>query len=82
MITNLQRNFVGTPNIVTMVTDSTLATITTAGFLALPTTIVEIESLQNGTFEWLDTDVVLIAYNGGKGFFTMNAATNAFVALP
>lgn len=81
MITNLQRNFVGTPNLVTMVTDSTLAVITAAGFLALPATIADIEALQNGTFEWLDTDVVLIAYNGGKGFFTMDADTNAFVAL-
>lgn len=81
MITSLLRNFNGDPNLVTMVTDSPLATITTAGFLVLPATLAEIEALQNGLFEWTDTDLVLISYAEGIGFFTMNAATNAFVSL-
>lgn len=80
-ITSLLRNFNGDPNIVTMVTDSSLAAITTAGFLVLPDTLADIEDLQHGVFTWEDTDLVLISYAGGIGFFTMNAATNAFVSL-
>ncbi len=80
-ITSLLRNFNGDPNIITMVTDSSLATITTSGFLLLPATLADMESLNNGVFEYADTDLWLIYYATGVGFFTRNASTNAFVSL-
>lgn len=80
-ITSLLRNFNGDPNLVTMVTDSSLATITTNGFLVLPATLADMELLNNGVFEYADTDLWLIYYATGIGFFTRNASTNAFVSL-
>lgn len=79
-ITSLARNFNGDPNIVTMITDSSLATITTAGFLTLPTTVADINTLNKGVFQFASTDMWLIAYSGGIAFFTRDASTNAFVA--
>lgn len=80
-ITSLLRNFNGEPNLVTMVTDSSLATITTAGFLVLPATLADMELINNGVFEYAETDLWLIYYATGVGFFTRNASTNAFVSL-
>jgi hypothetical protein len=80
-ISSLLRNFNGDPNIVTMVTDSSAATITTAGFWALPATIADVEALQNGDFQMQDSDLWLIYYATGVGFYTFNSSTNAFVAL-
>lgn len=80
-ITSLLRNFNGDPNLVTMVTDSSLATITTNGFLVLAATLADMELINNGVFEYADTDLWLIYYATGVGFFTRNASTNAFVSL-
>lgn len=80
-ITSLLRNFNGDPNIVTMVTTSSNADITTNGFLTLPATLTDMEALNNGEFEYQDTDLWLIYYATGIGFYTRNASTNAFVAL-
>lgn len=80
-ISSLLRNFNGDPNIVTMVTDSSLATITTNGFLLLPATLADMQLLNNGVFEYADTDLWLIYYSDGIGFFTRNDSTNAFVSL-
>lgn len=79
-ITSLLRNFNGEPNIVTMVTDDSLATITTSGYLTGAAILANIELLQNGDFEYADTDMWLIYYATGVGFFTRNASTNAFVS--
>jgi len=81
MITSLLRNFNGDPNIVTIVTTSNLAAITTNGFWTLPATIQEVADIQHSVFEFAATDLILISYSGGIGFFTFNDATNAFVAL-
>ena len=80
-ITSLLRNFNGDPNLVTMVTDSSLATITTAGFLTLPATLADMELINNGVFEYGVTDLWLIYYATGIGFFTRNASTDTFVSL-
>ena len=80
-ITSLLRNFNGDPNIVTMVTTSSNADITTNGFLTLPATLTDMEAVNNGEFEYQDTDLWLIYYATGIGFYTRNASTNAFVAL-
>lgn len=80
MITSLLRNFNGDPNLVTMITTSSLVDITTTGFLTEPDTLAEMKQLNNGDFEYEDSDMWLIHYATGTGFFTRNASTNTFVA--
>lgn len=81
-ITSLGRNFVGDPNIVTMVCTNTLADITTAGYLTNQYIVEDINLLQNGEFEWSVTDLVLIYYSPLQiGFFVRDAVNNAFDAL-
>lgn len=80
-ITSLLRNFNGDPNLVTMVTDSSAAAITTNGFFTSAASIANIELLNNGEFQFLLTDLWLIYTTNGVGFYTYNSATGAFVAL-
>lgn len=81
-ITAIGRYFVGDPNIVSIVSDDTLAEITTAGYLELPNIVADIELLQNGEFQWTDTDLVLIHYSPNLiGFFIRDALNNTFDAL-
>ena len=80
-ITSILRNFDGEPNLVTIVSDDTLSAITTAGYLTGAVILAQIQALQNGDFEWAVTDLVLIYYSGGIGFFTHDATNNTFVAL-
>ncbi len=80
-ITSLARNFNGDPNIVTMVTTSSSSDITTNGFLTDPANLADIQLLNNGDFQYADSDLWLIYYATGVGFYTRNASTNAFVAL-
>lgn len=80
-ITSLARNFNGDPNIVTMVTTSSSSDITTNGFLIDPANLADIQLLNNGDFQYADSDLWLIYYATGVGFYTRNASTNAFVAL-
>lgn len=81
-ITAIARNFDGNPNIVTIVTDNTLAEITTTGYLTSAVIVADIELLQNGTFQWTDTDLVLIHYSPSLiGFFVRDALNNTFDAL-
>ncbi len=78
-ITAIARNFNGDPNIVTMVTTADLATITTTGYLTTPSVVADIEALQNGEFQWTDTDLVLIAYSPAQiGFFLRDAINETF----
>jgi hypothetical protein len=81
-ITSIMRNFVGNPNIVTIVSTDALATITTSGYWTGDAIQAEVVTLQNGPFEWDATDAVLIIYSGGIGWFTYDSATAAFVAFP
>src|SRR5258707_4288263 len=78
----IARNLDATPNIVTMVVDDGLSTITTNGYLITPAIMAEIEALQNGDFQWAATDIVLISYSGGIAFFTHDATNNTFIANP
>lgn len=78
----IARNFDGNPNIVTMVVDDDLTVITTNGYLTTPAIDAEIQALQNGEFQWTATDLVLISYSGGIGFFTHDATNNTFIANP
>lgn len=83
-ITAIGRYFVGNPNIVGVVTDDTLATITTAGYLSGATIAAQIELLNNGAFEWQDTDMVLVCYAPDflVNWFKYDSANETFVANP
>ena len=82
MITSILRNFDGNPNIVSIVTDDDLAAITTAGYWSAQAANVEL--LNNGVFQWLDTDIVLISYAPDflVNWFVFDLATDTFVANP
>jgi hypothetical protein len=83
-ITAIGRYFVGDPNIVAIVTDNTLAEITTAGYLTGSAIAAEIELLNNGEFQWLDTDMVLISYAPDflVNWFKYDATNETFTANP
>jgi hypothetical protein len=83
-ITAIARNFDGNPNIVTIVTDNTLAEITTAGYFTTDPIKSQVELLNNGEWQWEDTDVVLISYAPDflVNWFKYDAANGTFVANP
>lgn len=83
-ITAIGRYFVGNPNIVAIVTDDELADITTAGYLTSTAIAADIEALQNGDFEWQDTDIVLISYAPDfiVNWFKYDADNATFIANP
>src|SRR6185503_6944489 len=68
------------PRIVRITSTDALATITTAGYGLAQA--ANIEALQNGVFQWLPSDYVLIYYSNGEGFFTYDATTGDFTAAP
>lgn len=78
----IARNFNGDPNIVTIVTDDDLTAITTTGYWELPETVDSVASLQNGVWQWSDTDLVLIQYSPSLiGFFVYDSVNATFDAL-
>jgi hypothetical protein len=83
-ITAIGRYFVGNPNIVAIVTDDDLAAITTAGYLTGATIKADIETLNNGEFQWEDTDMVLISYAPAflVNWFKYDADNATFTANP
>ncbi len=83
-ITAIGRYFVGNPNIVAIVTDDDLTEITTAGYLTSAAISADIEALQNGDFQWEDTDMVLISYAPDflVNWFKYDADNATFVANP
>ncbi len=83
-ITAIGRYFVGDPNIVCVVTDDDLAEITTAGYLTSTAIMADIEALNNGEFQWMDTDIVLINYAPDflVNWFKYDADNATFVANP
>ncbi len=79
-ITAIGRYFVGDPNIVAIVTTDNLATITTNGYVTAQQ--ANIEALQNGEFQWTETDLVLMFYSPSQiGFFTYDAVNLTFDEL-
>jgi hypothetical protein len=81
-ITSIGRYFVGDPNIVFVVTSDNLATITTADYLT--DQAENIQALNNGDFQWMDTDIVLINYAPDflVNWFKYDADNATFVANP
>jgi len=80
----IARNFDGDPNIVTIVSDNTLAEITTADYFTTDPIKSQVELLNNGEWQWQDTDMVLISYDPDfiVNWFKYDAANGAFVANP
>jgi hypothetical protein len=79
-ITAIGRYFVGDPNIVCIVTSDDLATITTTGYITDQQD--NIEALNNGEFQWTDTDLVLMHYSPSLiGFFTYDSGNQTFDEL-
>lgn len=83
-ITAIGRYFVGDPNIVAIVTDNTLAEITTADYFTTDPIKSQVEALNNGEWQWQDTDMVLISYAPDflVNWFKYDAANGTFVANP
>jgi hypothetical protein len=81
-ITAIGRYFVGDPNIVAIVTTDDLTAITTTGYLNTAAVVAAIEELQNGEFQWTETDLVLIYYATAQiGFFVHDVVNACFDAL-
>lgn len=80
MITSIKREFNLFPNIVGIVATDDLAVITTTGYFS--TQLAQVELLNNGVWQWENEDIVLFYYATAQiGWFTYDAATDAFVAL-
>ena len=77
-ISSIKRDWGVEPSIVRITTSDSLATITTAGYLTDEADTIA--SLNNGAFDWQDSDFVAIYYSGGQGFFTRDAANATFVS--
>ena len=75
-ITAISRDWGVDPSIVRITTTDDLTTITTTGYLTAQE--ANIELLQNGAFQWLDTDFILIYYADGEGFFVRDSANETF----
>lgn len=80
-VLSLSRDWGVNPAIVRMTVTDTLATITTPGYLTGTAIAAEIEALNTGAFDWLNSDLVLINYDVSWGFFKRVVADNDFVAV-
>lgn len=80
MILEIKRYFVGDPNMVSIVTDDDLATITADNYLV--TQQEQIEEINHGQFQWKDNDMVIISFGDNEtNFFRRDAENQTFVAL-
>lgn len=77
-ITNISVDWGVDPRIVRIVDTANLAAITATGYVL--TQDAAIQLIQNGEFQWVATDYILIAYADGEGFFTYDGVTGSFVA--
>lgn len=68
------------PRTVRITSTDNLSTITTVGYGL--TQAANIQALQNGNFQWLPSDYVLIYYSNGEGFFTYDPVAGTFTAAP
>lgn len=76
-ILTITRDWGPNPAIVRIVTNDTLAVITANGYLTAQASVIN--ALNFGAFQWSPTDYVLIAYNGGEGFFLPDLVNFTFV---
>lgn len=76
-IISIMRNFNGSPSIVFIQSTDTLAAITTTNYLVVEKP--NIESANNGEFEFKSDDYCLMKYADGEGFFTVDLTNQKFV---
>jgi hypothetical protein len=76
-VLTITRDWGPNPSIVRIVTNDNLATITANGYLTAQA--ATINALNFGAFQWSPTDYVLMAYNGGEGFFLPDLVNMTFV---
>lgn len=79
-ILSMRRDLTSSPSIVRISTSDTLSTITTSGYITTQSAVIE--SLNSGSFEWEDDDLIAISYSGGDGLFQRNSTTNTFYVVP
>jgi len=70
-ITNILRDWASSVSIVRIMDNSTLATISAAGYLN--TQIDNIERINSGTFAWVPSDFILAYASDGWGLFTISS---------
>ena len=76
-ILSISRDWGVEPQIVRMTTTDNIGVISTTGYWTTQT--AALLAINRGDFEFVETDVVLIAYNGGKGYFLWDADTLSFL---
>ena len=80
-ISAISRDWGSNPSIVRIVTNDSLSTI--LGPLYLFNQKSNIETINNGDFEWTENDSILITYdNNSNSFFQRNSLTNQLYAMP
>jgi hypothetical protein len=78
-ITNIVRDFNDSPNIVRILSTDTMATIAATNYILNQQ--ANIQAVNNGNFQWLSTDVILVSGSDGWNWFTISADHNSLVAL-
>jgi len=79
-ITSIKRYFVGDPDIVSIVTTDDLETIITPGYISSQSSVIE--DLNKGSFEWSNTDAVLINYFSDQiGLFSYYTSDDTLAAF-
>lgn len=79
-ILSIKRDYGINPSIVRMTVDNTLEELTTPGYLFREK--ASLAEINEGAFQWNDTDYVLIYYSGTWGFFTYNQDDDYFDSAP
>lgn len=74
------RNLNMNPSWVSFTCDDSFSIVTSNGYLLLPAVIDSIQLYNNGNFEFLDNDFIMIEYEGGQGTFFFDSAINAFTS--
>ena len=69
-ITSITRDWGIVPSIVRIVSSDTLAVVGTTGYITSQQ--ANIESVNNGAFEWASSDSVLVYASNGSAFFTIS----------
>lgn len=80
-VISIQRNFNDTPQIVNMTVSVSQATVAATGWLALPATILQIETVNNGVWVWQPGDMVLVYSQADNNdvLYQVNSTTNSLV---
>ena len=76
-ITDISSDWGVKPRIVRITTTDSLATITTAGYIASQYNYIV--DIQHGSFEFIDGDLVAISYDVDQDFFTYDKATDTLI---